>query len=153
MRALRALLVPLTFALCAAPAGAQRARDAAPVARRASDGLVGSWSGTASVPLKDSTLVVPVQYTFTEGNGIIGGIAIVPGQGAGPISHVVREGSRLRFRVTAPQNRILEHQGTIGEALIEGMVHLDSLPVAKFRITPGKSAGAAAPVRAPRDRS
>jgi hypothetical protein len=105
------------------------------------------------VPLKDSTLVVPVSYTFTEGNGIVGGIALVPGQGAGPISHVVRDGARLRFRVTAPQNRILEHDATVtNDKLIEGMVQLDSLPIAKFRIMPGKLP-AAAPVKSPSGRS
>jgi hypothetical protein len=56
---------------------------------------------------------------------------------------VVRTGSRLRFRVTAPEGRLLEHDGTFGaDGALEGMVNMDNLPVAKFRIAPKKSAPA-----------
>ena len=97
--------------------------------------LVGTWSGTATVPLKDSTIVVPVIYTFTQTGTVIGGMAMVPGQGQGPISNVVRDGATLQFRVTAPEGKLLEHDGKFGaDGAIEGMVNLDKMPLAKFRI-------------------
>jgi hypothetical protein len=99
--------------------------------------VIGSWSGKATVPLPDSAIVVPVFYTFTETAGAIGGTAMVPGQGSGPISNVVRSGNRVQFRVTAPENRLLEHDGTLGaDGAIEGMVQLNKQPVATFRILP-----------------
>jgi hypothetical protein len=107
--------------------------------------LVGAWSGTATIPLGDSTIVVPVTYTFTQTDGALGGVAMVPGQGSGPIGKIVKEGSRIRFVVTAPENRLLNHDGTLSGAsaaarVIEGMVNLDNKPIAKFRITPVKPA-------------
>lgn len=105
----------------------------------ASPALVGTWSGTATVPLKDSSIVVPVVYTFSQAGAEIGGVAMVPGQGTGPISGVVRSGSQVSFRVTAPEGRVLEHEGVLGaDGAIDGMVRLDAKPVAKFRITPKK---------------
>ncbi|HEY0931176.1 MAG TPA: hypothetical protein VGE27_14745 [Gemmatimonas sp.] len=102
--------------------------------------LLGAWSGTATIPLGDSTIVVPVTYNFTQTNGALGGVAMVPGQGSGPIGKVVTEGQRVRFVVTAPENRLLEHDGTLSAArVIEGMVNLDNKPIAKFRITPAKA--------------
>ena len=60
---------------------------------------------------------------------------MVPGQGTGPISNVVRDGQRVQFRVTAPEGRLLEHDGKFtADGAIEGMVQLDNQPVAKFRI-------------------
>lgn len=101
--------------------------------------LAGSYVGTASVPLGDSTIVVPVSYTFTTTNGVTNGVAMVPGQGSGAISMVVRDGARIRFRVTAPENKLLEHDGTIGASgAIEGFVNLDNKPLARFKIAPGK---------------
>jgi hypothetical protein len=51
----------------------------------------------------------------------------------------------VQFRVTAPEGKLLEHDGKLGaDGAIEGLVNLDKLPVAKFRIvakagaTPGK---------------
>lgn len=127
-----ALLVAI---LAVAPAGAQGTAKAK--AASASPPLVGTWSGTASVPLGDSTIVVPVTYTFLQSGGAITGTALVPGQGSGPIANVVREGPRVRFRVTAPEGKILEHDGTMrADGAIEGLVNLDNLPVAKFRISP-----------------
>ena len=105
-------------------------------AKAAAPSVVGAWAGTATVPLKDSTLVVPVMYTFTESSGTIGGMAMVPGQGSGAISNFVRDGAHVQFRVTAPEGKLLEHDGTVGsDGAIEGMVNLDKLPIAKFRIT------------------
>lgn len=105
----------------------------------AAPAIVGTWSGTATVPLKDSSLVVPVIYTFTQTGSTIGGTATVPGQGAGPISDVTRDGGQLRWRVTAPEGRILEHDGAFTpDGAIEGMVNLDKQPVARFRIVPRK---------------
>jgi len=115
--------------------------------------LQGSWNGTATVQLGDSTLTVPVLYAFTTTNGTTTGTATVPGQGSGPISNVVREGTRIRFRVTAPEGRLLEHDGQMGaEQVIEGMVFMDQKPLAKFRITPAKTppAGAAGTPRSTR---
>lgn len=110
-------------------------RGAKAPAAAATPTLVGTWSGTATVPLKDSTIVVPVIYTFTQTGSAIGGMAMVPGQGQGPISNVVRDGTKLKFRVTAPEGRLLEHNGKFAaDGAIEGMVNLDSLPIAKFRI-------------------
>jgi len=99
--------------------------------------MLGSWSGKATVPLPDSAIVVPVFYTFTETAGAIGGTAMVPGQGSGPISNVVRTGNRVQFRVTAPEGRLLEHDGTFGpDGAIEGMVQMNKQPLATFRIVP-----------------
>lgn len=118
----------------AAPAGAQT-RRASVVAPGAAPELVGTWSGTATVQLGDSALTVPVTYTFTQSGSAVAGTAMVPGQGAGPIGNVVRDGKRLRFRVTAPEGKQLEHDGSfVTDDTIEGVVTLDSLPVAKFRI-------------------
>ena len=106
--------------------------------------LVGVWSGTATVPLGDSTVVVPVTYTFMQTGTAITGTAVVPGQRSGPIANVLRDGTRVRFRVTAGEGKLLEHDGAFGaDGSIEGMVNMDNLPVAKFRIAP-RRAGAAA---------
>jgi hypothetical protein len=100
--------------------------------------LVGSWSGTATIPLKDSSIVVPVTYTFTREGSAISGSAFVPGQGTGPIAALKHDSSSVRFTVIAPQGA-LEHQGTVlRDGAIEGMINLDKLPVAKFRITRGQ---------------
>jgi hypothetical protein len=138
-----ALVTIVALALGAAPLAAQGTRakgakgKAAPVST--SPSLVGTWSGTATVPLKDSSIVVPVVYTFSQAGAEIGGVAMVPGQGTGPISGVVRSGSQVSFRVTAPEGRVLEHEGVLGaDGAIDGMVRLDAKPVAKFRITPKK---------------
>ena len=102
--------------------------------------LVGGWSGTATVPLPDSTIVVPVLYTFTQTGSTMAGQAMVPGQGTGPISHVVLSGKQVRFRVTAPEGKLLEHDGAFGaDGSIAGMVNLDNQPIAKFRIVPRKA--------------
>ena len=101
--------------------------------------LVGAWVGTASVPLKDSTIVVPVFYTFTQTGTAVGGTAMVPGQGSGPIANVVQTGTHIAFRVTAPEGKLLEHDGAFTkDGGIEGMVSLDKLPIAKFKIAPKK---------------
>lgn len=113
--------------------------------------LVGNWQGTASVPLKDSTITVPVLYTFTQTGSTIGGTAAVPGQGSGPISNVVITGKKVTFRVTAtplptkpvpgkpapppPTPKELDHDGSFtADGAIEGFVNLDKQPIAKFRI-------------------
>lgn len=113
--------------------------------------LVGNWQGTASVPLKDSTITVPVLYTFTQSGSTISGTAMVPGQGSGPISNVVVSGKQVRFRVTAtpvpskpvpgkpapaaPTPKELEHEGAFtADGALEGFVNLDKQPIAKFRI-------------------
>lgn len=138
-----ALTSPALFAQSRPVANAKAAtKTVAPPA------LAGTWSGTASVPLGDSTLVVPVTYTFAAAGATPAGMAVVPGQGSGPISNVQRDGARLRFRVTAPEGRLLDHEGTVGaNEVIEGFVNLDNKPVAKFRIAPVKPG---APKPAPR---
>ncbi|MBL0937844.1 MAG: hypothetical protein IBJ03_03055 [Gemmatimonadaceae bacterium] len=114
---------------------------ASKTAKSAAAPVQGAWSGTATVQLGDSAITVPVMYTFVTNNGTTTGTAVVPGQGSGQISNVVREGARLRFRVTAPENRLLEHDGQVAsEQVIEGMVYMDQKPLAKFRITPAKTA-------------
>lgn len=138
-----ALVAIIALALGAAPLAAQGTRAKGAKAKGApvstSPALVGTWSGTATVPLKDSSIVVPVVYTFSQAGAEIGGVAMVPGQGTGPISGVVRSGSQVSFRVTAPEGRVLEHEGVLGaDGAIDGMVRLDAKPVAKFRITPKK---------------
>ena len=124
----------------AAPLHAQakaKAKSKAPPATVAAPSLIGAWSGTATVPLPDSAVIVPVFYTFTQTGTTIGGSAMVPGQGTGPISNVVRDGARVQFRVTAPEARLLEHDGKLGpDGAIEGLVNMNNQPVAKFRITP-----------------
>ena len=134
LRALRsALLISIVPLL---PLAAQPGAKPAAKAAAAAPSLVGTWSGTATVPLKDSTIVVPVIYNFTQTGTAIGGMAMVPGQGQGPISNVVRDGARLQFRVTAPEGKLLEHDGKFAaDGSIEGMVNLDNLPIAKFKIS------------------
>lgn len=123
----------------AVSAEAQTRKASAPAAAPAPT-LLGTWSGTATVQLGDSAIVVPVNYTFTQAGSTVAGTAMVPGQGAGPIGNVVREGKRLRFRVTAPEGKQLEHDGAfVSDDAIEGIVTLDSLPVAKFRIAAKRS--------------
>ncbi len=152
----RALVAALLLSALSSPAMAQ------PAAKPAERGagalwLVGNWQGTASVPLKDSTITVPVLYTFTQTGTTMGGTAMVPGQGSGPISNVVVTGKQVRFRVTAtplptkpvagkpapppPTPQLLEHEGTfLGDGAIEGLVNLDKQPIAKFRILPKPAA-------------
>ncbi|MCC6244640.1 MAG: hypothetical protein IT353_17480 [Gemmatimonadaceae bacterium] len=129
-----ALCGPSLHAQSAAPkakAGAVGAKAAVAPA------LAGVWTGTATVPLPDSAIVVPVIYTFTQSGTTIGGTAVVPGQGSGAISNVTRSGARLQFRVTAPENRLLEHDGTFAaDGSLEGMVNMNNQPVAKFKIAP-----------------
>ncbi len=135
--ALRAAALLVVVAL---PLAGQKKAKASPAATAAEPELIGIWSGSATVPLGDSTIVVPVTYTFTQSGPTVAGTAMVPGQGSGPIGHVMRDGSRLRFRVTAPEGKLLEHDGQFsGDGLIEGMVNLNNQPVAKFRITPRKA--------------
>jgi hypothetical protein len=139
------------FALSTIPVAAQPKPNGSPktstkaTAPSASPSLVGTWTGTATVPLPDSSIVVPVIYTFTQTGSTIGGTAIVPGQGSGTISNVARDGTRLQFRVTAPEGRLLEHDGKVGaDGSIEGVVNMDNQPLAKFKIAP-KSAPKPAP--------
>lgn len=123
---------------------------AKPSAASPSPSLVGTWTGTATVPLPDSSIVVPVIYTFTQTGSTIGGTAIVPGQGSGAISNVARDGTRLQFRVTAPEGRLLEHDGKVAaDGTIEGVVNMDNQPLAKFKIAP-KAAPKTAPKTTPR---
>ncbi len=132
--ALLSVARPLVAVPLAAQAKPQNNR-ATPITAGAA--LIGGWTGTATVPLPDSVIVVPVVYTFTQSGITISGQAMVPGQGTGPISNVVRTGKQVRFRVTAPEGRLLEHDGTFGaDGSIEGMVNLDNQPIAKFKIAP-----------------
>ncbi|WP_306522969.1 hypothetical protein [Gemmatimonas sp.] len=144
MRVSSAFAVFLTIAACAGPtahaqpaaprAGAGKSKAGAPAT---ASGLTGSYAGTATVPLGDSTIVVPVSYVFTGTAPAITGTAMVPGQGSGTISQVARDGARVRFRVTAGEGKLLEHDGTVAaNGSIEGFVNLDGKPVAKFKIAP-----------------
>ncbi len=123
------------------PLAAQQKAPRKPLASKSSEksqtpSLLGTWQGTATVPLPDSAIVVPVSYNFTQSGTTIGGTAMVPGQGSGPISNVVREGANLKFRVTAPENRLLEHDVKIGaDGTMEGMVNLNNQPIAKIKVT------------------
>lgn len=136
-----ALFLGSALSLATRPLVAQpKAKSADKAAAKSTKGapipLVGTWVGTATVPLPDSAIVVPVTYTFTQAGTVIGGMAMVPGQGAGPITNVVREGANLKFRVTAPENRLLEHDVKIGaDGTIEGMVNLNNQPIAKIKVT------------------
>ncbi|MBL0170462.1 MAG: hypothetical protein IPP90_06955 [Gemmatimonadaceae bacterium] len=133
VRVLRRVATLMLFA--SVPLAAQPAAKAKAKAKAPAPDVVGMWSGTATVPLPDSAIVVPVFYTFTQNGSTIGGNAMVPGQGTGPISNVVRDGARVQFRVTAPENRLLEHDGKFtAPGTIEGMVQLDNQPVATFKI-------------------
>ncbi len=145
MRAHSAFAVFLTIAACAGPtahaqpasprAGAGKSKAGAPAT---ANGLTGSYAGMATVPLGDSTLVVPVRYVFTGVAPAITGTALVPGQGSGTISQVVRDGAKVRFRVIAGEGKLLEHDGVVAaNGSIEGVVNLDGKPVATFRIAPG----------------
>ena len=127
----------LTAAVAAAPLAAQS--KAVKAITAPAPVLIGGWSGTATVPLPDSVIVVPVLYTFTQSGTTVAGQAMVPGQGTGPISNVVLTGKQVRFRVTAPEGRLLEHDGKFGaDGSIEGMVNMDNQPIAKFKIAPRK---------------
>jgi hypothetical protein len=127
----------ITAAVAAAPLAAQSKSVKAVTAP--APVLIGGWTGTATVPLPDSVIVVPVLYTFTQTGTAISGQAMVPGQGTGPISNVVLTGKQVRFRVTAPEGRLLEHDGKFGaDGSIDGMVNMDNQPIAKFKIAPRK---------------
>lgn len=135
------LVAPAVSAQARGGSGARKGAKSASVATAALPALVGGWSGTATIPLKDSSIVVPVLYTFTQASATapIAGTAMVPGQGSGPISHVVREGTQVRFRVTAPEGRVLEHDGVLAtDGVLDGTVSMDGKPLAKFRVTPRK---------------
>lgn len=133
----------------ATPASAQNGAS-----RAEAKSIVGTWVGTATVPVGDSAITVPVSYTFTQSGKTVAGTAMVPGQGMGTISNVVQDGSKVRFRVTVAaataaaagatsKERLLEHDGAIAaDGAIEGMVSLDSKPIARFRIAPAKGAPA-----------
>lgn len=110
--------------------------------------LAGSWVGTATVPMPDTSIVVPVFYTFVDGPSGVSGTAMVPGQGNGPISNVVRSGDNIRFRVTVKQTTkegvektaLLEHDVKFAaDGAIEGMVNYENKPVAKIRILQNKA--------------
>lgn len=152
MHRLFQLVLPVTLAVAVHPTSLAAQPKAAEKSAPA-PALVGSWQGTASVPLKDSTITVPVFYTFTQSGATIAGTAAVPGQGSGPISNVVVSGKSVKFRVTAtalptkpvpgkpappaPTPKELEHDGAFtADGAIEGFVNLDKQPIAKFRIVP-----------------
>jgi hypothetical protein len=131
----------------AAPLSAQKPTTPKPDTTAAA--LVGNWTGNVTVPFGDSTIVAPVTYAFVKGAGGLAGTAAVPGQGSGTISNVVRTGTRVQFRVTATTTpapgapatppRRMEHDGTIGaDGTLEGLVSLDGLPMAKFKVTRNK---------------
>ncbi len=145
MNSIRAgIRVAVLLVVVALPLAAQRKAKVPVIVPPPEPALVGIWSGSATVPLGDSTIVVPVTYNFTQTGTTVAGTAMVPGQGSGPIGNVVRDGSRLRFRVTAPEGKLLEHEGQFsGDGVIEGMVNMNNQPVAKFRITPRKTAAPA----------
>ena len=129
----------VTITAAAVPLAAQTKSVKAAAKATSTPVLVGGWSGTATVPLPDSVIVVPVLYTFTQAGTMIAGQAMVPGQGTGPISNVVVTGKQVRFRVTAPEGKRLEHDGKFGaDGSIEGMVNMDNQPIAKFKIAPRK---------------
>ena len=124
--------VPLAAQRSAKPSSK---RNAKPPVHVAESSLIGTWMGTATVPLPDSVITVPVLYTFIQNATAIGGTAFVPGQGMGAVSNVVRDGVRIQFRVAAPEGRMLEHDGKfVADGSIEGLVNLNNQPVAKFKI-------------------
>jgi hypothetical protein len=142
-------LVAALFLTLAAPAAAQQ--KASPAAAPTATSLVGTWVGSVTVPFGDSSIVAPVTYTFVAAPGGLGGTAMVPGQGSGTISNVVRTGTQVQFRVTvaaataaaagatAAGPKLLEHDGKVGtDGALEGLVNLAGQPVAKFKITPKK---------------
>ncbi len=132
-----ALLFSIVAALGAHSAHAQPAAKTKKSTAPATPSILGGWVGKATVPLPDSTIIVPVLYNFVQTGGSIGGTALVPGQGSGPISNVVLNGTHVQFRVTAPEGKLLEHDGTFNaDGTIEGMVNLDNAPIAKFKIAP-----------------
>jgi|CXWL01.1.fsa_nt_gi hypothetical protein len=142
-------LVAALLLTLAAPAAAQQ--KGVPVAAPTAASLVGTWAGTVTVPFGDSSIVAPVTYTFVAASGVVGGTAMVPGQGSGTISNVVRTGARVQFRVTvaaataaaagatAATPKLLDHDAKLGaDGAMEGLVNLAGQPVAKFKITPKK---------------
>ncbi|HYV97844.1 MAG TPA: hypothetical protein VE967_10350 [Gemmatimonadaceae bacterium] len=144
MNCIRRSLAIAALLACVAPSAAMAQRSTPP--GKAASLVSGTWSGTASVPLGDSTIVVPVTYNFVEAATGVGGTAFVPGQGIGQISNVVRTGKKLQFLVTVPAKdagkppSLLEHELEFSAdgATLEGMVNLDKKPVAKVKITPQK---------------
>jgi hypothetical protein len=142
-------LAAALFLTLAAPAAAQQ--KGAPAAAPTAASLVGTWVGSVTVPFGDSSIVAPVTYTFVTAASGLGGTAMVPGQGSGTISNVVRTGANVQFRVTVPAAtaaaagataagpKVLEHDGKLGaDGALEGLVNLAGQPVAKFKITPKK---------------
>lgn len=148
----RTIVSAVTLLLAASSASLKaQAAKGAPAAKAAkaqgalkAASVAGQYAGTVTVQLGDSTIVAPVFYTFADSAGATVGSAMVPGQGTGPVSHFVRTGDAVRFRVTAKQAdklRLLEHDAKVAaDGVMEGMVNLDGKPVAKFRIVPKKDA-------------
>jgi hypothetical protein len=142
-----ALAAALLLAL-AAPASAQSGpKSKASPATAAQKPIAGTWVGTATVQMPDTALTVPVFYTFVDSPNGVTGTAMVPGQGNGPISNVVRSGDSIRFRVTVKQmtkegvekTALLEHDAKMApDGAIEGMVNFENKPVAKIRILQNK---------------
>lgn len=145
---LRAFVIAALVGLAgtAAPAFAQGPAGAPAAKGHSRAALAGAWAGTVSVQIGDSTINAPVMYTFVDNAGATSGTAMVPGQGTGPVSNVVRDGANVKFRVTAKRMeqgkevpRLLEHVGTIGsDGAMNGVVTMDGKLVAKFRIAPKK---------------
>jgi hypothetical protein len=122
------------FVLALATLGASSATAQRGTPRPAAPSLIGTWTGTATIPLADSAMVVPVSYTFTQGQGTIGGTATVPGQQSGPITAVVRDSSKVTFRVTVPQGA-LEHEAKFAaDGSLEGSVSLNNLRLATIKL-------------------
>lgn len=131
----------------ATPLLAQKPAKASPESGVAA--LAGTWIGTVTVPLGDSAIVAPVSYTFVTGANGMSGNAMVPGQGSGTISNVIRTGSRIQFRVTVTSvtspgasptaPRLLEHDAKLGaDGALEGLVNMDGQPMAKFKVAQKK---------------
>lgn len=141
------ILATILLAFSALPVRAQaQAKSSSPAAAKSdTTPLIGTWMGLVTVSINDTTLQVPVSYTFTQTSSGIAGTAVVPGQGQGAINSVEREGSRVRFRVTVTTNdatRQLHHEGTLNGTTFEGAVHMDAQLVAKFKLSPARPNGA-----------
>ncbi len=135
-RALRSASRVVILLLLSTPIAAQPKAKRNSSATVTAPSLVGTWTGTAKVAIGDSTIVVPVIYTFTETAGTVGGSAVVPGQATGSVSNVTRDGKRVQFRVTPKEGKPLEHDATVAaDGALEGTVNMDGKPVATFRIT------------------
>ncbi len=98
----------------------------------AAESVVGTWTGT--VDLLDGSQSIPAEYRFTKTGEQLGGTATATGQGTGDMSAVSQTGDKVHWTVVLPQG-VFVHDGTLKTTgTLEGVILLEDLPVASFKL-------------------